>query len=156
MSLADKMALAEMDPWCTVPLQSGTEVLFGYASVHPGTGGLSWMSSSEIMELDIPIGRARTRSGRIYKLGRQFALENLYYEGEEAVIAFELLLGDDVIDQANTATQVLDRLADSHWVAACKVARHIGIEPPKRILHDVDSFLSQHREAYLRIRASRR
>jgi hypothetical protein len=156
MTLADKIALAEMNPWCTVPLRSGTEVLFGYALIHPLTGGLSWMSSSEISKLDMLTGRARTKSGRIYKLGRQFALEMLYYEGEEAEIAFELLFGHDISDQANTPAQVLNRLADSNWVAARKVARHINVEPPNRIPHDVDSFLSQHREAYQRIRALRK
>lgn len=156
MTIADGTNTAKLDPWCTVILQNGTKVLFGFALVHPATGGLSWMSSSKILELDIPEGRARTTSGRNYNLGRQFECEQIYYEGEEAEIAFELLLGRDIDDQGNTSVLVLDRFADGNWVTACKVARHIGIEPPRRIPSEVGSFLSQYGEAYLRIRAFRR
>jgi hypothetical protein len=43
--------------------------LFGFAARHPGTGGLSWMPSTEIVELDESAGRARTSSGRVCALG---------------------------------------------------------------------------------------
>ncbi|MFC3125090.1 hypothetical protein ACFOD4_08465 [Pseudoroseomonas globiformis] len=138
-----------------MPLQDGAEVLFGYAVRHPATGGLSWVSSTEIEELDAVGGRARTRSGRLYELGRQIALEDIPVEGEEAWVAFELLLGHDVADPEAVPPRVVDPAADREWVAACKAARHLGVVAPRRIPREVAAFFDQYRVAYLAYRQDR-
>ena len=86
---------AEIDPWCLVPLLTGGQVLFGYARIHAGTGGLSWLRSTPVVDLDEAACRARTMSGRTYRLGRQFEPAAISGEGEEAAVAFEILIGRD-------------------------------------------------------------
>jgi hypothetical protein len=156
MTLADESPTARMDPWCIVPLWNGTDVLFGYAVRHPTTGGLSWVSSTEIEELDAAAGRARTRSGRLYELGRRIELQDIPEEGEEPWVAFELLLGHDVDDPEAVPPRVADPAADAEWVAACKAARHLAVAPPRRIPKEVTEFLDRHLAAYLRMRTGGR
>jgi hypothetical protein len=55
---------AHLGPWCLAPLETGVSMLFGYALHHERTGGLAWLSSSEVLELRARSGRARNRSGR--------------------------------------------------------------------------------------------
>ena len=143
-----------MDPWCTVPLVKGGAVLFGYAMRHPVTGGQSWVSSSGVVELDATARRVRTRSGRLYELGRRIELEDIPEEGEEAWITFELLLGHDVADEEAVPRRVADPSDDWEWVAACKAARHLGAVPPRRVPRDVHEFMRQHRAAYLALRGT--
>ena len=66
----DMSPAASMDPWLVVDV-NGEPSLFGFAWRHPSTGGLSWMLSTAIVELDAAAGRARTASGRVYQLGRR-------------------------------------------------------------------------------------
>ena len=51
------------------------------------TGGLAWLSSSEVLDLQEASGRGVTRSGRRYLLGRQFKAIDVGAEGEEARLA---------------------------------------------------------------------
>lgn len=41
-----------MDPWCVQPLVDVMQVLFGFATRHPVTGGLGWTRSSSTEILD--------------------------------------------------------------------------------------------------------
>lgn len=152
MGTDEDQADAVMDPWCLVPLGEGIDVLFGFAARHPSTGGLSWVASTAVEELDADRGRARTRSGRRYRLGRRIRLEDVPCEGDEPWIAFELLLGRDVADEDAMPPRVADPGADREWLAACKAARHLGVAPPRRIPAEVTAWLRQHRAAYLRRR----
>ena len=137
---------AHLDPWSPVPLATGETILFGFALHHAETGGLSWMSSSELLELDIPAGRARTRSGRRYQLGRRFDAVDVGGEGPEARAAFELLIGDVADDMARL------RNLDALWVSACKAARHLGVAPPDRKVPDITAFSDRNAAAYLALR----
>ncbi|MFH5925490.1 hypothetical protein [Roseomonas xinghualingensis] len=154
--LADKAPTARMDPWCIVPLWNGTDILYGYATMHPTTGGLSWMSSTEIEELNAAAGRARTRSGRIYELGRQIELAAIPDEGEEAWEAYDLLLSQDADDIDAAPRRVADPVADREWLRAYKAARHLGVTPPRRLPREVKEFVGRHLAAYMRLRTSGR
>ena len=61
---------ARMDPWMLAEA-FGEECLFGFAGLHPATGGLSWVLSTPVAEFNEAADRARTASGRVYALGRQ-------------------------------------------------------------------------------------
>ena len=142
----DGPAASGLDPWLPLEL-GGEEVLFGYAERHPATGGLSWVRSSPVAELDEEAGRARTASGRVYALGRRVALEDLDEEGSTALrllaaesLGAEPLPGDD---------------DDARWVSARKWARHLGVEAPPRDRAAVGRFLRRHAERYLALRAGR-
>ena len=117
---------AHLDPWCVVLLSTGEEVLFGYALRHEATGGLAWLSSTELLNLNRTATFGRTASGRRYRLRRRFAAIDVGAEGEEARLAFHLLVGVDFED--------LDYLeeVDRRWLMARKAARHLGVEPPVR------------------------
>ena len=137
---------AHLDPWCVVPLETGESVLFGFALHHEATGGLAWLSSSEVLELDAAAGRARTFSGRRYLLGRRFDPMDVGGEGEEARLAFELLIGVDFED--------LDELVevDRRWLQARKAARHLGVEPPSRTDAATRAFVDKYQGAYFALR----
>ena len=137
---------AHLDPWCLVPLETGESILFGYALHHAKTGGLAWLSSSEVLDLQEASGRGVTRSGRRYLLGRQFDAVDVGAEGEEARLAFELLIGRDY-QGANALTEV-DRL----WLMARKAARHLGIEPPVRTDSATRAFFDRHAAGYFAVR----
>ena len=137
---------AHLDPWCLVLLETGESILFGYALRHAKTGGLAWLSSSEVLDLQEASGRGVTRSGRRYLLGRQFKAIDVGAEGEEARLAFELLVGREYED--------LDALAevDRRWLMAMKAARHLGIEPPARTDSATRTFFDRQAVAYFAIR----
>src|SRR5689334_25024588 len=92
---------AQMDPWCIVALVDGVEVLLGFATYHPGTGGLSWSRSTPIRHLGERTGYATTQSGRHYALGRRIAPAEITLEGEEDWWAYDLLIGADAADGPN-------------------------------------------------------
>ena len=140
---------AHMDPWCVVPLGDGAEVLFGFAVRHPGTGGLSWVRSTPVRELDEASRRATTASGRRYELGRRIELEDVPGEGDEAWLAFDLLIGLDAADGDAVPSTSADPPRDTRWVAACKIARHLGIEAPGRAPAAVEAFLALNMIAYI-------
>jgi hypothetical protein len=142
------MSTARMDPWCPVPLIGGARVLFGFAVWHPNTGGLSWVCSTPIRKLDAASGQATTASGRRYTLGRQIQPEDVPGEGEEAWIAFDLLIGADAADGDAVPPISADPGRDTRWVTACKVARHLGLGAPRRAPADVDGFLRRNMDAY--------
>jgi hypothetical protein len=140
---------AHLDPWCVVPLADGTWILFGFALEHAATAGLAWTSSSELLELDRATGRGGTRSGRRYLLGRRFEAIDVGAEGEEARLAFGLLIGDAFEHAA--AIREVDRM----WLASRKVARHLEVQPPVRRPADIQAFVARHAAAYVRLREQR-
>jgi hypothetical protein len=141
-----------MDPWCLVPLVAGGEILFGFALHHPTTGGLSWVQSTPVLALDEATGGATTASGRRYGLGRRIEPAGIPLEGEEAWLAFDLLIGDDAANEVAVPPISMDRKTDAIWLAACKMARHLGITAPGRAPDAVQAFVKQNIEAYLRLR----
>jgi hypothetical protein len=145
-----------MDPWCAVPLIGGERVLFGFAVWHPNTGGLSWVCSTPIRKLDAESGQATTASGRHYRLGRRIQPEDVPNEGQEAWIAFDLLIGADAADGDALPRISADPAGDTQWVTACKMARHLGLTAPSRAPTDVEAFLVQNMGAYMRRRTAGR
>jgi hypothetical protein len=146
---------ALMDPWCLVELADGSEVLFGFAIEHRGTGGLSWVLSTSVVRLDAAAGQARTHSGRRYTLGRRLTAMEL--PTEEARIAFALLLTPHPDARAAVPPTTGDPATSAAWVAACKMARHLNVAPPP--LHDpaaVRNFFGSNMERYALARAGRR
>jgi hypothetical protein len=129
---------ALMDPWLVVDV-NGEPSLFGFAWRHPSTGGLSWMLSTAIVELDAAAGRARTASGRVYQLGRRIEPCEL---DEEGVVALDLLL-------ERHAQQGTSSGPDVSWVIARKMARHLSLAPPPRDDPEaVERFLRTHDGRY--------
>lgn len=150
MSVADRSPDACLDPWMLVALPDGRKILFGYASWHPKTGGLSWMHSTSVHELDVTAGRARTASGRIYTLGRRITVDQLDEEGH-AVLALLILkpLG-------RTAPDPVGDFFTGHWLMARKWSRHLRVEPPPR--DDpaaVQEFLDTYADLYAALRDGR-
>ena len=145
---------AQLDPWCAVDLVSGHRVLFGFAWRHPTTGGLSWLRSTPILRLDTLERRAVTRSGRRYALDRQLAAEDVPAEGEEAWVAYLLLLGHDARNAGAVPAIAGVPWRDARWLTAQKMARHLRVQPPPRASQPVARFLEQHRAAYLARRLS--
>ena len=139
-----------MDPWTAVPLSDGACVLFGYAALHPGTGGMSWLRSSEIVELDRAGGSARTESGRSYSLGRRFRPGNVAAEGEEAWLAFLMLVGRAYADHVSIPGT---RDIDTRWLVACKMSRHLGVEAPARHPASVGPFMGRRLPSYMALRS---
>ena len=97
-----------------------------------------------------PQGVRRTFSGRRYRLGRRFDPIDVGAEGEEARLAFQLLIGVDYED--------LDELVevDRRWLQAKKAARHLGVEPPVRTDAATRTFFRQVSGSILRASAARR
>ena len=145
---------AYLDPWCAVPLIGGDDVLFGFALAHPTTGGLGWLVSTPVRSLDRKRRRAVTASGRRYRLGRRIALRDIPGQGEEAWLAFDLLVGADAADLDAVPPISADPAADRQWVAACKMARHLCLAAPSRAPREVEAFISENLHAYLRRRAA--
>jgi hypothetical protein len=143
---------AQMDPWSIVPLVTGDRILFGFAVQHSRTGGLSWVRSTPIRYLDELVGRATTASGRRYKLGRRIELESIPNEGVEAWLAFDLLIGPDAEDGDAVLPVSVDRHQDAVWLAACKIARHLGVSAPDRAPAVVEEFVRTHIEPYFALR----
>jgi hypothetical protein len=142
--------------WCAVLLTGGARVLFGFAAWHPNTGGLNWVCSTPIRELDAELGQATTASGRRYRLGRHIQPEDVPGEGEEAWISFDLLIGADAADGDAVPPISADPWRGTQWVTACKMARHLGLTAPGREPADVETFLVRNMDAYMRRRAAGR
>lgn len=142
-----------LDPWCAVRLSCSQEVLFGFATRHPVTGGLSWTRSSPIRNLDVARSRAVTASGRRYELGRRIELQDVPDQGEEAWLAFDLLIGSEAVDDAVPPISA-DPERDACWIAACKMARRLGVAAPSRAPSRVAAFLRDHSATYLALRSS--
>lgn len=147
---------AVMDPWCIVPVLGGDGVLFGFARRHPRLGGLIWARSSPIVLLDEAGTLAVTASGRCYALGRQIERSQIPREGEEAWLAYNLLLGAHIADDVTVLPLSADPLGDRAWIIACKMARHLGIAPPARVGQDIGAFLAAHLVTYQKVRAGTR
>ncbi len=141
---------AQLDPWCSVPMEDGTTVLFGFAVWHEKTGGLAWMSSSELLELDVHRGSAVTFSKRRYGLGRRFLPLDVGAEGDEARWAFELLVIAGYEDAAKL--RHLDRM----WLTARKAARHLKLSPPSRTGTAIAEFFDRNGDAFVAARAAAR
>ena len=77
-------------------------------------------------------------------------------EGEEAWLAFDLLVGADAEYHQAVPPISVDRANDVRWLTACKVARHLGLCMPDRTPAIVEAFLEQHVGSYLRRRALRK
>lgn len=152
MSLSARVADARMDPWCLVLLTTGEAILFGFADQHPTTGGLSWMCSSPVRKIDLVAGRARTESGRLYLLGQRMGQEAIPAEGQEAWLAYDLLVGGDAENEDAVPRISADRNMDGEWLTACKMARHLGLTPPDRVPAQVSEFLMRHMRAYIALR----
>ena len=140
------MSRASLDPWCLIPTIDGETLLFGFAVWHPETGGLGWLLSTEVLELEADHGRAVTRSGRRYTLGRRFDPVDVGAEGEEPRLAFDLLIAD-----AFEGIEVL-REVDRDWLMACKAARHLEVDRPARSQAAVAKFRADYQVAYLQLR----
>ncbi len=153
LTLAEAAPTACMRPWCAVPLHNGSQILFGYALRHPVLGGLSWVSSSEVIELDDERGRARTRSGRVYALGQKIQIDEIPALGDEPWIAFEHLVGDAYHAFAEFPRCPAKRSIDRAWLSACKAARHLDVAPPQRERGAVQAFMDRYLSAYLLLRA---
>jgi hypothetical protein len=145
-SLADAPVTATMSAWMMVEA-SGEVCLFGYATSHPSTGGLSWVLSTRVVEFAPTMDKARTASNRIYALGRHVTVRELDEEGR---VALRLLLSDGADGDPG-------RDDDVAFVTARKMARHLGVNAPPR--HDpiaVERFIEAHHDAYLALLAGRR
>ena len=140
------MSRACLDPWCLVPTVDGETLLFGFAIRHPDTGGLGWLLSTEVLELEADHGRAVTRSGRRYTLGRRFDPVDVGAEGEEPRLAFDLL--------AANAFESMESLreVDRDWLMACKAARHLAVDKPVRSQVGVAKFIADYKATYLKLR----
>jgi hypothetical protein len=132
-----------LNPWCLVPVDGGEHVFFGFAVRHEMTGGLAWLVSTEVEELDENTGRARTRSGRRYELGRRFEPKDVADEGDEAAVAFQVL-----VPEGRRYASLVVNPFDVCWVTCCKAARHLGLPPPARNAADVEAFLDENRDNY--------
>ena len=139
---------ALIDPWCTLEIAAGKHVLYGYAIHHSFTGDLSWVASTAIHWIASDARRAVTVSGRRYELGRRIKPVDIPSEGEEAWLAYDILLGDHVVDRDAVPRLSVDRESDSAWLTACKIARHLYVATPGRALLAVDSFLKNHEKKY--------
>jgi len=132
-----------MTEWLVVD-KFGEEVLFGFATSHPNTGGLSYVLSTSVLEFTESADRARTASGRVYSLGRQISHRELDEEGQ---IALRMFLSDG----PNAYPGAGD---DLRWLSARKMARHLGlIAPPRADPVAVEQFWETNLEAYLRLRS---
>lgn len=142
---------AVMDPWTLVDISDGERVLFGFCIHHPRTGGLSWTRSTQVRYLNERLGIAQTASGRHYILGERISVETL--PTEEARVALSLLVGADLNGENLGVTSAKDRCEGREWITACKIARHLQLELPKRDVVQVKAFMSAHLGAYLALRA---
>lgn len=142
---------AALDPWCTVEVTANSRVLFGYALRHPATGGLAWTRSTPVITLDEALGRARTRSGRTYELGRRIEPHRIPELGLEAWLAYRLLLCRHTFGNEEVPPVSADPDREWRWVTACKMSRHLGVEAPPMVPSEVEEFLSRHFSEYLRL-----
>ena len=69
-------------------------------------------------------------------------------------MAFDILIGRDTDDPDAVPAISADPSADVQWLAACKVARHLRLQPPGRAPREVEAFIQRHLAEYLRHRRS--
>ena len=137
---------ASLDPWCIVRLKSGERILFEFATRHPWTMGLSWMTSTPVRSLDDAKGCAVTESGRLYGLGRRFDVNNIRDEEVKAWVAYGTLFSTDVEDQLPPWR--FDSYEARRWLASCKVARHLGKTPPPFQREEYEPFIEANQAQY--------
>ena len=136
---------AELSQWLVVEID-GNQHLFGYATRHTGTGGLSWLLSTPIVSMAKGQTSAQTASGTAYVLEERITEADLDEEGQ---VAHDLLI--------RHRSSSRDHLADLLWLSARKWARHLGLSCPAR--NDIDGlkhFFADQYEAYANIRRSGR
>jgi hypothetical protein len=143
---------AAIDPLCVVPVIGGELVLFGFVLRHPVLGGLSWARSSPIVAFHEAEARAATESGRRYVLGRRIEPWQVPQEGEEAWLAYDLLVAPVAVDAEAVPPISADPGRDTLWLTACKMARHLGVHAPSRAPAEVTQFLSAHKLSYQALR----
>lgn len=142
---------AELDPWLSVPVSDGSQVLFGFATAHVETGGLAWTRSSPIRQSDARTRRPITASGRRYLLGRRIGCLDL--PDLEARCAFALLIGPDLgLSFSDLVGPEVRQHEAADWLRACKMARHLGLHPPPLQAAKVAVFIHQNEEAYRQVR----
>ena len=136
---------AYMSSWMVVRFD-GNDCLFGFADRHVLTGGLSWVLSSPLIELDEVGARATTSSGRRYILGTRITVEELDDEGQ--VARDVLVLRKYSLDVARH---------DLAWLVACKWSRHLCQPAPDRSDREaVERLLQLAREQYRLLRTGGR
>jgi hypothetical protein len=146
---------AAIDPWCVADTFDGKE-LFGYVVRHHRLGGLSWVRTSPIVELDASAGIARTLSGTRYQLGRRVQVEDIPLLGDdEPWLAFDLLVRNDLGDPDIIPERSADAVSDEQWLMACKAAHWLKLPPPRRFSAEVAAWLQEHAKAYLELRRQR-
>ena len=149
--ISDDRRIAVMDPWTLVDISDEERVLFGFCFQHPTTGGLAWTRSTPVRYLNEKLGIAQTASGRHYILGERISSDRL--PTEEAQVALSLLVGPGRVAEHLDLTSAKERCHARNWITACKIARHLQLELPKRDLVEVEAFMSAHLGAYLALRA---
>lgn len=121
----------------------GESCLFGFAAHHPVTGGLSWLLSTRVVELEEASSHAHTASGRFYRLGRRITVTEL---GEEGRLALRLLVTHRDLPGPERSVGVA-------WLCACKMARHLSLpEPCFGEDAKIKLFLAQYGPRYARLR----
>jgi hypothetical protein len=136
---------AELDPWVLV-VEPGAMSLFGFAVRHPATGGLAWTLSTTVRTLDEARGRAVTRSGRRYALGRRIDADGL--PDEEARVAYALLVGPLLGRDPAKMLGGMHLGFAAAWQLSRKMARHLRLAPPPFEPEPVARFLDMHGERY--------
>ena len=133
--------MASMSRWMVVQVD-GQECLYGFADRHSRTGGLSWVLSTPIVDLNSEQSRAVTASGRRYVLGTRITVGDLNDEGR---LAWEILvLRKDKAELGH---------CDLAWLVTCKWARHLRVSAPKRTdCHAVEAFLATYASRYQLLR----
>lgn len=112
------------------------------------------MLSSSLVHLDVGRGRATTRSGRRYVLGRRITPSAL--PDTEAWIAFALLAGPLAGIDFDAVLSGLDEALARRWLTACKAARHLSLKPPSMDEEATARFLGRHGGRYAATLRSRR
>lgn len=140
------VADAALDPWLRVS-DDADSPLYGYAEVHPSTGGLAWTVTTPVRHLDTRRGRAVTASGRRYRLGRRIEVSTL--PDQEARFAYALLVAIPLGLDAEALLGGTDPRLAAEWVRASKMARHLGIAPPSCQRDAVLEFLHIHADRYV-------
>ncbi len=148
-----EMPTAHLERWCIVPLEDGDEILFGYAAEHPVTGGLSWVRSTPIVHLDEAARSARTRSGRLYRLGVRFDVRLIPVQGREAWVAYEALIGSSAPTDGVLRRTIKNPEAEIRWLTAQKIARHLGVIPCGTEATEVEAFLTRYGHPYRLLRS---
>ena len=125
MDLVEVRPTAWMDRWTV--LDFGDQLaLFGFAPALRRRSGLSWVRSASLVQLDLRPGRAMTKDGIVYGLGRRFRLNDLTDEEGWAALRLvtERRFGGSAVPR--------DDLAAAKWLASQTTAHWLDIAPPPR------------------------